>query len=58
MLQLKQGDVFDRFQGSVFNKKIDPLTGKSIDLEAGRRVYVAHGAGGHALGAPVFRIAR
>lgn len=42
-VQLKQGDVFDRYQGSVFNKKIDPLTGKSIDLEAGDEFDVTFG---------------
>jgi|GEM_PF-554101 len=34
-VQLKEGDSYDRYQGSVFNKKIDPVTGDPIDYEAG-----------------------
>jgi len=42
-VQLKAGDRYDRYQGSVFNKKIDPLTGDPIDYEAGDEFDVTFG---------------
>ena len=42
-VQLKAGDTYDRYQGSVFNKKIDPLTGDPIDYEAGDEFDVTFG---------------
>ncbi|PJJ61274.1 type VI secretion system tube protein TssD [Hymenobacter chitinivorans] len=33
-VQLKKGDVFDRYQGDVFDKKVDPVKGR-VDLEPG-----------------------
>lgn len=36
MVQLKQGDVFDRYQGSVIDKKLDPADPKNkVPLEIG-----------------------
>ena len=35
IVQLKEGDVFDRYQADVYDKKVDPITRKAISLEAG-----------------------
>ena len=42
-VQLQEGDRYDRYQGSVFNKKTDPVTGDSIDYEAGDEFDVTFG---------------
>ena len=42
-VQLKKGDVFDRYQGGVFNKKEDPVTKDKVDLEVGDEFNVTVG---------------
>lgn len=43
VVQLKAGDTFDRYQGSIFNKKDDPITGNPIDHEIGDEFKVTFG---------------
>jgi len=42
-VQLKAGDTYDRYQGSVFDKKLDPVTTDPIDYEAGDEFGVTFG---------------
>jgi hypothetical protein len=42
-VQLKAGDTSDRYQGSVFDKKTDPVTGNPLDYEAGDEFSVTFG---------------